>query len=35
VAAELNQQGYVNAKALLGGVAAWQHAGFPIVAAPV
>jgi len=33
VAAELNQQGYVKAKALLGGVAAWQQAGFPVVPA--
>jgi len=33
VAGEHNQQGYVNAKALLGGVAAWQQAGFPFVAA--
>ena len=33
MAAEFNQQGYVNAKALLGGVAAWQQAGFPVVAA--
>jgi rhodanese-related sulfurtransferase len=32
VAAELNQQGYLNAKALLGGVAAWQQAGLPVVA---
>jgi rhodanese-related sulfurtransferase len=33
VAAEFNQQGFVNAKALLGGVAAWQQAGLPVVAA--
>jgi len=33
VAAELNQQGYAHAKALLGGVVAWQQAGFPVVSA--
>jgi rhodanese-related sulfurtransferase len=26
-------QGFKNAKALLGGVAAWQQAGFPIIPA--
>jgi rhodanese-related sulfurtransferase len=31
VAAELKQQGFPNAKALLGGVAAWQQAGFPVI----
>jgi len=31
VAAELKQEGYPNAKALLGGVAAWEQAGFPVI----
>jgi len=33
VAVELNQQGFANAKALLGGVAAWRQAGYPMLTA--